>query len=163
MAHEDFFLKVDTEKGGAIKGESQDQDHKDEIDVIGWSWGISAPTTATGVRSGKAAISHLVVRKRVDSATTALMGAVTRNDRIKSAVLTARRAGKGQQQFLKITLKNAFVTAFEVESEGGLEGAGTLEQLKIAFEKITVDYTPQGADGQPRGGTSFEDSWAPTA
>ena len=34
MAHEDFFLKVDSEKGGAIKGEAQDSDHKDEIDVI---------------------------------------------------------------------------------------------------------------------------------
>ncbi|HVG04014.1 MAG TPA: type VI secretion system tube protein Hcp, partial [Burkholderiaceae bacterium] len=121
----------------------------------------TAPTTATGTRKGKAAIAQLVVRKRVDSATTALMGAVARNDKIKTAILTARRAGKSQQTFLKITLKNAFVSAFEVEGEGGLQGSGTLEQLKIAFEKITVDYTPQGPDGQPRGGTSFEETWMP--
>lgn len=162
MAHEDFFLKVDTEKGGAVKGEAQDRDHKDEIDVIGWSWGMAAPTSAAGVRKGRAAIQHLMVRKRVDSASTALMGAVARNDKIKTAVLTARRAGSGQQTFLKITLSNAFVTAYDVEGEGGQQGPGALERLKIAFERITVDYTPQGPDGQPRGGTSFEETWTPT-
>lgn len=161
MAHEDFFLKVDTEKGGAVKGEAQDADHKDEIDVIGWSWGMAAPTSAAGQRKGRAAISHLTVRKRADSASTALMGAAARNDKIKTAVLTARRGGKGPQTFLKITLRNAFVTAYDVEGEGGLNGGGVVEKLKIAFERITVDYTAQGADGQPRGGTSFEETWAP--
>jgi type VI secretion system secreted protein Hcp len=161
MAHEDFFLKIDTEKGGAVKGESQDKDHRDEIDVIGWSWGMSAPTTTTGARKGRATIHQLVVRKYVDGASTALMGAVARNDKIKTAILTARRAGKGQQTFLKITLRNAYVTSFEIEGEGGQQGPGTVERCKIAFERITVDYTPQGPDGQPRGGTSFEETWSP--
>jgi type VI secretion system secreted protein Hcp len=161
MAHEDFFLKVDTERGGAVKGEAQDRDHKDEIDVIGWSWGMSAPTSATGERRARAAIHQLVVRKRTDSASTALMGAVARNDKIKTAVLTARRAGAGQQTYLKITLRNAYVTSFEIEGSGGDEGSGTVEQIKIAFERITVDYTPQGPDGLVRGGTSFEESWSP--
>jgi type VI secretion system secreted protein Hcp len=114
------------------------------------------------MRKGRASLHQLVVRKRADSATTALMGAVARNDKIKTAVLTARRAGKGQQVFLKITLRNAYVTSFEIEAEGGDEGAGAVERLKFAFERVTVDYTPQGPDGQPRGGTSFEESWAPT-
>jgi len=26
---------------GTIKGESQDAKHKDEIDVLSWSWGVS--------------------------------------------------------------------------------------------------------------------------
>jgi len=162
MAHEDFFLKIDTERGGAVKGEAQDREHKDEIDVIDWSWGMSAPTAAAGQRKGRAAIHQLVVRKRTDSASTALMGAVARNDKIKTAVLTARRAGAGPQTFLKITLRNAYVTSFEIQVEDGREGPGTVEQLKIAFERITVDYTPQGADGQPRGGTTFEETWSPT-
>jgi type VI secretion system secreted protein Hcp len=164
MAHEDFFLKVDAEQGGAVKGEAQDSDHKDEIDVIDWSWGMSAPAAASGLRKARAAIHHLVVRKRVDSASAALMKALSRNEKLKTAVLTARRAGgTGKQQtFLKITLRNAYVTSFEVGGEGGPEGVGCVEKLKLAFERITVDYTPQGADGQSRGGMSFEDSWSPT-
>lgn len=161
MAHEDFFLKVDSEKGGAVKGEAQDRDHKDEIDVIGWSWGLSAATSTTGLTTGRAAVHQLVVRKRTDSASTALMGALASNAKLKTAVLTARRAGKGQQTYLKITLRNAYVTSFEIQADGSDEGAGTVEQLKIAFERISVDYTPQGPDGQPRGGTSFEASWSP--
>jgi type VI secretion system secreted protein Hcp len=161
MAHEDFFLKVDMEKGGAVKGEAHDQDHKDEIEVTGWSWSMSAPTSASGMRKGRAALHQLVVRKRVDSASTVLMGATARNELIKSAVLTARRAGKGQQTYLRIALRKAYVVSYEIEGEGGLQGGGTVEKLKFAFERITVDYTPQGADGQPRGGTTFEESWAP--
>jgi len=165
MAHEDFFLKVDTEKGGVVKGEAQDQEHKDEIDLIGWSWAMSAPTSATGMRQGRAAIHQLVVRKRADLSTTALMAAVARNDKIKTAILTARRAGdKGKQQtFLRVTLRNVFATSFEVEADGGAQGSGTIERLKFAFERVTVDYTPQGADGLPRGGTTFEEAWAPTS
>ena len=165
MAHEDFFLKVDGEKGGAIKGESQDSDHKDEIDIIEWSWGMSSPTSATGFKKTRAAIHQLVVRKCMDSASTALMSALSRNEKLKTAVLTARRAGGSgkQQTFLKITLRNAYVTSFDVEGEGGAEkGPGCVETVKLAFERITVDYTPQGPDGQSRGGMSFEDSWAAT-
>jgi type VI secretion system secreted protein Hcp len=161
MAHEDFFLKIDTERGGAVKGEAQDRDHKDEIEVLGWSWGLSSPTSAAGLREARSAVHQLVVRKRADSATTALMGAAARCDNIKTAVLTARRAGKGQQTFLKMTLRNARVTSFEIEGEGGVDGPGTIERLKLAFERVTVDYTPQGPDGLPRGGTSFEATWAP--
>ena len=34
MASVDYFLKID-----GIKGESGDSKHKDEIDVLSWSWG----------------------------------------------------------------------------------------------------------------------------
>ena len=162
MAHEDFFLKVDSKKGGVIKGEAQDRDHNDEIDVLGWSWGMSAPTSTSGQRKGRAAPQQLVIRKETDSASTPLMSALSSNDDIKTVVLTARRAGKGQQTYLKITLRNAHLTSFEIEGEGGDEGPGTIEVVKFAFERIQVDYTPQGPDGQPRGGTSFEDAWSPT-
>jgi len=32
----DMFIKI-----GALKGESRDKVHKDEIDVLAWSWGMS--------------------------------------------------------------------------------------------------------------------------
>ncbi|MBP5150000.1 type VI secretion system tube protein Hcp, partial [Pseudomonas protegens] len=32
----DIFIKI-----GDIKGESMDKAHKDEIDVLNWSWGMS--------------------------------------------------------------------------------------------------------------------------
>lgn len=162
MAHEDFYLKVDSKRGGVIKGEAQDRDHKDEIDVLGWSWGMAAPTSTLGLRKGRAAPQQLVIRKETDSASTPLMAALSSNDELKTVVLTARRAGKGQQTYLKITLRNAYLTSFEIQGEGGEDTPGTTELVKFAFERITVDYTPQGPDGQPRGNTSFDDSWSPS-
>ena len=36
----DLFFKVKGAKHGLIKGESQDDEHKDEIEVLSWSWGM---------------------------------------------------------------------------------------------------------------------------
>ena len=36
----DMFLKLDD-----VKGESRDNKHKDEIDVLAWSWGVSQSGT----------------------------------------------------------------------------------------------------------------------
>lgn len=160
MAHEDFFLKLDAERGGVIKGESQDREHKDEIDIVSWSWGMSAPTSVAGQRKARAAIHQLFIRKRIDSASTALMAAAANNEKLKTAVLTARRAGGGQIDFLRVTLRNAYLTSIEVSGEGGEGGTGTLEDLKLSFENIRVEYIPQGPDGAKRGSTSFEASWA---
>ena len=32
----DMFIKI-----GDVKGESKDKTHKEEIDVLAWSWGVS--------------------------------------------------------------------------------------------------------------------------
>ena len=37
----DVYLKVQTKRAGAIKGESRGKDHLDEIVVHGWNWGVA--------------------------------------------------------------------------------------------------------------------------
>ena len=40
----DMFLKLwgaQAFPGGLIRGESKDHDHKDEIDIMSWSWGMT--------------------------------------------------------------------------------------------------------------------------
>ena len=44
----DMFLKVEGSRMGPVKGESQDEKHKGEIDVLGWSWGMQAQTAMGG-------------------------------------------------------------------------------------------------------------------
>lgn len=159
MGMGDMFLKIEGAKLGPIKGEAQDPKHKDEIEVLGWSWGMRAQTAMGGSGSaGKAMMSELNVVKRVDSASTGLMSALRNNDVIKKAVLTVRKAGGSPLEYLKITLEKGRLTALEVRSgQGAGEGAEQLtETLGIAYQKINVEYTPQGADGLPRGAMSFE-------
>ena len=48
MAAVDMFLKID-----GIKGESQDKTHKEEIELLSFSWGVSnAGSGAFGMGSG---------------------------------------------------------------------------------------------------------------
>lgn len=155
--YQDIFLKVETTKQGPIKGESRDDKHKEEIDVVGWSWGMQAKTALGAAGSApKATVNELVVTKHVDSASTALMSALRNNDEIKKAVLTCRKAGKGQHDAVRITIQKGRITGLDVKSGGDESAATLLEQVTFAFKRITVEYIPQGEDGQPRGAMMFE-------
>jgi type VI secretion system secreted protein Hcp len=151
----DTFLKIDGSKMGPVKGEARDDKHQNEIDVLGWSWGMQAQTAmGAGGTSGKSVIHELKIVKRVDSASCALMSMLRNNDQVKKAVLTVRKAGESAKEYFKITIQNGRITALDVvASEGGPELA---ENVSFAFQKISVEYLPQGADGQLRGAMSFE-------
>lgn len=157
MALGDMFLKIESAKQGSIKGEAQDENHKEEIDVIGWGWGMRAQTSmGGGGAAGKATVHELNITKRVDSASTALMSAMRNNDVIKKGVLTVRKAGGTPLDYFKITIHNGRITVLDVESGGSGSEVELIEKLSLAFQKVSVEYVPQGADGQPRGGMMFE-------
>lgn len=159
----DMFLKVEGSVGGVIKGESQDDQHADEIDILEWSWGMQthAGISAAGP-SGRATLKELNVVKLADSASTALMKALRNNEVIKRAVLSVRKAGKGQIDYLKVTIENARITSLDIGTLDDELGPKISEKLSFAFHKIAVDYVPQGEDGQPRGGMTFATETNPT-
>ena len=157
----DMFLMVKGAKHGVIKGESTDQKHKDEIEVLRWTWGMQAkPSLGGGGASGKASVNDLKIVKRVDRASTALMQALRVNEVIQQAVLTIRKAGDHPLEYLKITIEDGRVTGLNVEA-GDLAGGSTLlENVSLSFNRISIEYTPQGKDGQGLGSTIFEDQWS---
>jgi type VI secretion system secreted protein Hcp len=156
----DMFLMVKGAKHGPIKGESQDGQHKGEIDVLSWSWGMQAkPNLGGGGASGKATINDLKVVKKIDSASTALMLALRTNELIEKAVLTLRKAGKIQVEYLKITIEQGRVTALTVDAGDVTGNPDVVERVSFSFNKIEVEYVPQGKDGQPQGGMTFSDQW----
>jgi type VI secretion system secreted protein Hcp len=157
----DMFLMVKGAKHGVIKGESQDGQHKGEIDVLSWSWGMQAkPSLGGGTASGKASIHDLRIVKRVDSASTALMLALRTNEPIQKAVLTLRKAGKTQLEYMKVTIEQGRVTALTVDA-GDVSGSpDVIERVSFSFNKIEIEYVPQGKDGQPQGGMTFADQWS---
>ena len=160
----DIFLSVKGARSGVIKGESQDALHAKEIDVVSWSWGMQArPALGGGTASGKAMVHELKVVKRVDSASTPLMSALRSNEMITKAVLTQRKAGKTALEFLKVTIEQGRVTGLTIEA-GDKEGSPDLfEHLSFSFNKITVEYTPQGTDGQAMGSMLYTDQFSEDA
>jgi len=154
----DIFLSVKGALSGVIKGESQDQQHAREIDVVSWSWGMEArPTLGGGSSSGKPVIRELKIVKRVDSASTALMSALKHNEIITKAVLTQRKAGKTPLEFFRIIIEQGRVTSLTIDAGSGQDVTELLEHVSFTFNKFTVEYTPQGKDGQAQGTMRFED------
>ncbi len=156
MAQGDMFLKIDGARQGAIKGEAQDTGHKEEIDVLGWTWGMEG-NLIHGQATAKTAVRELKFTKQVDKATTGLMSALRNNEVIKKAILTVRKAsGKAPIEYYTITMEKGRITSL-IQQSGEEGGAATInEEVSIAFSKVAVEYKPQGNDGQVRGGTSFE-------
>ena len=156
----DMFLLVKGAKAGLIKGESLDTAHKSEIDVLSWSWGMQARNTlGGGSAAGKSSMMDLKIVKRVDSASTGLMSALRTNEPIKEAVLTLRKAGKSQLEYLKIKLGNARVVSLTLGGGDEKGGPDVVEHIAFSYNKIDVEYMPQGKDGQGTGGMVFSDQF----
>ncbi|MCK7582604.1 MAG: type VI secretion system tube protein Hcp [Chromatiales bacterium] len=152
----DMFIGIVGQKTGPIKGESRDDKHKDEIDVLSWSWGIKTHIDmATGGASGKATIKELRVLKHTDAASTALMLAAVNNEVIKKAVLSVRKAGTTQQEYFKLTIEKGRITSYDVQAPESETSAQMLESVTLSFQKIEIEYRQQGADGQLKGSSVF--------
>ncbi len=155
MALGDMFLKIDGTRSGPIKGESTDAAHGGEIDVLSWSWGMRAGSAMGGAGgAAKTSLDSLMVSKRVDAASTALMSVMRNNELLKKAVLTVRKSGNNPIEYLLITLENARITSYDVATNP--ETPYLLdEKLSFSFEKISVDYYPQDDKGARKGGSNF--------
>jgi type VI secretion system secreted protein Hcp len=141
-----MFLKVD-----GVTGEANDADHKGEIDVVSWSWGLQASiSAATGQASGKARLSELQVVKKVDQSSPTLMNFLKTNKLVKTAKLTVRKAGKSPLEYYTIELEDARITSVKNESEN----AEIIERVNLGFAKVRVSYTPQDSTGARGGGAN---------
>lgn len=156
----DMFLKVKGAKHGQINGEAQDDKHKGEIEVLSWSWGMQGKSSlGGGMATGKATMRELRIVKKLDKASTALMSALRNNEVIKEAVLTLRKTGTTKIEYLKITLQDGRIVSLDIQAGDDTGSPNLLEKVGFSYNKISVEYTPQGGDGQPLGSTMFEDQW----
>ena len=139
----DMFIKI-----GDIKGESKDGTHKESIDILAWSWGLSQSGTFSqggGGGAGKVSVQDISLTKYVDASSTALMLAACKGTHIKQATLTVRKAGDKPLEYIKITLDSVLVSSL---STGGSGGEDRLtENVSLNFAKFKVEYTTQAETG----------------
>jgi len=69
-------------------------------------------------------------------------------------------AGKSQLEYLKITIEQGRVTALTVDAGDTSGSPDLVERVSFSFNKIEVEYVPQGKDGLPQGGMTFADQWS---
>jgi type VI secretion system secreted protein Hcp len=138
----DIFAKI-----GDIKGESIDDKHKDEIEILSYSWGVissGSAATSSGAGTGKATFHDLVVVHNIDKASPDLMRACATGTHLKDATITHRKAGKGQQEFLVVKMNDVIITGV---THGNATGQQSSETVSLAFAKVDLEYKPQKPDG----------------
>lgn len=147
----DMFLKLDK-----IKGESKDKAHKDDIDVLAWSWGLSqsgSTHVGAGSGAGKASFQDISITKYVDKASATLMEYVATGEHIAKAKLVVRKAGGKPLEYVILDLKDLIVSSYATGGSGGEDML--TEQLTLNFAEVKVSYVPQNADGSGAAAIDF--------
>ncbi len=146
----DIFAKL-----GDIKGESLDSKHKDEIEVLSYSWGVTnagSMAHGSGGGEGKATFHDLSFVHNIDKASPVLMQACATGAHLKEATITHRKAGKGQHEYLVVKMNDVIVTGV---THGG-SGDGDSENVSLSFAKVALEYKPQKPDGSLDAGVFFK-------
>jgi type VI secretion system secreted protein Hcp len=144
MAVVDYFLKL-----AGIEGESGDATHKNEIQLESWSFGATQGGTMAfggGGGAGKVSMQDFHFVMKTQKASPKLFLACANGEHIKNAVLTCRKAGKEQQEFLKYTFSDLLISSFQT----GGTGSGDvlpMDQVSFNFAKIEQEYKEQKLDG----------------
>ena len=142
----DMFLKL-----AGIAGESQDAQHKGEIDILGWSWGVAEAQAAAGgggAAAGKPNFHQLSVQKLLDLASAPLLAAVAKGSHIATGTLTIVRTGAAPETFLVLNMKDIAIASVNM-AESQTENRPT-ETVALIFGQIDFEYTeflPTGAKG----------------
>lgn len=141
-----------------IQGESTDHYHKDEIDVLSWSWQMSSSSTMTlGVASGfgEVIIRPIIIIKQIDKSSPLISLNLLKGSVITEAVLKIAPVLTAGDSFdvVRITMKNVRIVHQCVEGEG----TTIREKVALSFGSICYRYIQLKLDGSP--GTVIEKCW----
>ena len=149
----DIFFDIDT-----IQGEAQDSKHKNTIDVLSWSWGISNSGSAqfgTGQGAGICSVQDISFTKYIDKASANLIEKCADGSHIKKAKLIVRKAGGTALEYVTMELEDLLVTHV---STGGSQGEDMFtENVTLNFARFKFHYTEQTTTGS--GGKTYDSTW----
>jgi type VI secretion system secreted protein Hcp len=138
----DMFLKLD-----GISGDSTDPNHKDEIEIESFSWGVSNSSrvgAGAGGGAGKVAFQDFHFTAPSSSATPKLLQACAAGQHIRSATLTVRKAGQSASEFLKYELTDVLVSGF---SDACMTDAEPEDTFTLNFAKFVSSFSPTEPTG----------------
>ena len=147
----DIFAKL-----GDIKGESTDSKHKDEIEVLSYSWGVTRAGsigTGGGGGAGTATFQDLAIVHKFDKASPKLLQACATGEHLKEATITFRKAGAKQVEFLIIKMNDVIITGVV---QGASSSEAGSETVSLEFAKVDWEFKPQNADGSLDAGIHFK-------
>jgi type VI secretion system secreted protein Hcp len=145
---QDIFLKIN-----GIEGESADDKHKNEIDVLSYSWIMEQQSTMSaggGGGSGKATVHDLEFNHFYDKASLNLAKYCLTGKHIAEAKLTVRKAGGTPMEYLVITMSDVIIT-YVGQSADAKDEIKVMEKVRMSFAKVKLEYKVQNAQGGSAG------------
>jgi type VI secretion system secreted protein Hcp len=132
LAH-DPQARVLTEPIGVLHLEGQ------PIEVFSWSWGATQTGTTIdggGAGAGKVQMQDFHFTKTVDKSSASLFQACANGKHFPMATFTARKAGKGQQEYLVVKFNDLLVSSYQ--SSGSSGDAVPMETISLNFRSVEV-------------------------
>lgn len=150
QAASDYLLEID-----GIKGESVDEAHKGSIEVMSWSWGMSAATSVTGGGGvGKVSLQDFHFVTKGGKASPQLMLACATGKHIAKATLHVRKSGPDRpQEYIKITLEDILISSFQQSGNSGGSSSVPYDAVQIFFNTIKFEHTDDAGEVTTGGST----------
>lgn len=145
MGSKNIFLQLD-----GIKGEAEDDKHKEWIGIQGFSTGMSNSTEFTHIakaKPGSAYFQGFTMIMDMDASVVKILDACLAGTVIKKAVIDI--VGNDGKSQLKYTLENVLIANIDLGSEG------TNTSVSISVEFITVKVEIFAADGKAAGSVGW--------
>ena len=148
----DAFLKID-----GVPGESTASKHKDWIEILSYSTGVSqlgsGSASSGGARSAERAnLQDFSIVKTLDKASPKLNLFCCNGTHIKEVVVTLHRATGDKQKYMEYKMSDVIVSS--VRPGGSAKGgeALPLEEVSFNYGKIEWIYTETDHQtGKPKG------------
>jgi type VI secretion system secreted protein Hcp len=137
----DYFLKLD-----GIQGESVENGHKDEIQILSFSWGgsnVSSVSGTGGSGAGKVDLSDLSVMINFDKSTPKFFKSLCAGTHIKTGTMTATKSGADGKPYLKVDFKELFVSSLQVSASSEIPTVS----VSFTYNEIKMDYSQQNEQG----------------
>jgi len=144
----DMFMKI-VASGSMIEGESQDEVHTNEIDVLAWSWGTSqtgSSQLSKGSGAGKASVQDLTFSMHANKSCPTLWQMVCGGTTFDTATLVIRKAGGSEAlEYIKIVMTAGLIA--NIAFSGTPSDDYQAVTVSLNFSSVEVHYTPQVAAG----------------
>jgi type VI secretion system secreted protein Hcp len=137
------YLKIETPE---IKGESTDDKHKDQIEVLSWSHGFNQPTSPVRSSAGSGTVERanhqdFTFTKYTDISSPQLMKKCWSGQHFGKMTLQAYRSAdeKTVVEYLRIEFEDVVISNISI---GGGMGDVPIENISLAYGKVTYTYQP---------------------
>jgi type VI secretion system secreted protein Hcp len=140
----DVFLKLE-----GIPGDSQDDKHKGEIDILSYTQSFAnTAKIASGTTSGpgKLTCGAVTLLKNIDRSSVEFIRLVLTGGHVTKGVLTFRTPGGTPLEYYTITMEDVVVTS--VDQVDNNDPALIIEKVSLLADRFTFEQQGQATGGQ---------------